>query len=577
MRRLTTQLLLAAAFVLVLPLAASAISATNVSPAGGAADVCVDTPLSITFDQAPQVGATGRVRVFRSDGTLVDTIDISVDTNPNVPGQQSQRQIGGAQSGGQPYLFNYYPVIVTGNTAAIYLHQALDYGQTYYVTIDPGVFRDAEGNPLPGIVDPDTWRFTTKAAGPAPGTTALTVAADDTGDFCTVQGAIDFVPQNNTRPVVITVRGGTYNEINYVRSNKPLITVRGEDRDQTVIQYANNANLNMGNNRAMFGVDAPDFTLETVTLHNTTPQGGSQAEAFRSGNLRVRLDRVNLMSFQDTLLMQGQGSVTNSYIEGDVDFMWGGGAVFFQNCELKALRTNLNYYVQARNPLGSLGIHNGYVYVNCRLTRAPNVGDATSYLARIDPRPSDPSAVPPIFGWPFSQVVYINCAMDAHIRPEGWLLNNATDAPNVQFWEYRSTDLNGDPLDVSRRAPFSRQLTDEEAAFWSDPANVLAVALPVRAESSGLVYRRSDQTFHGTITVTNTTSQVIQGPLQVVLMGLTRDVTLVGASGARGGRPYITSGITSLAPGASVTVPVQFSNPSNARIGYFVTAFSSPF
>lgn len=297
--------------------------------------------------------------------------------------------------------------------------------------------------------------------------TSLMVATDGRGEFCTVQGAIDFVPQNNTKPVAITVRRGTYNEINYVRSNKPFITVRGEDRRRSVIQYVNNNNRNSGNFRVMFGVDAPDFTLENITLHNLTPYLGSQAEAFRSGNLRVLLNRVNLKSFQDTLLIQVQAFVTNSYIEGDVDFIWGGGEVFFQNCELKALHAG--YYVQARNPIGFLGVENGYVFVHCRLTRAADLGDATSYLARIDPN---------VF--PRSQVVFIGCAMDAHIRPEGWLLDNATEAPEVQFWEYQSTDLEGNPLDVSRRAPFSRQLSDKEAAYWSDPANVLRRAPEAR-------------------------------------------------------------------------------------------------
>ena len=155
--------------------------------------------------------------------------------------------------------------------------------------------------------------------------------------------------RSNARPVTITVRPGTYNEINYVPSNKPFITVRGEDRDNTIIQYANNANVNGGNSRAMFGVDAPDFTLENITLWNTTPRGGSQAEAFRGNNSRILLNRVNLKSFQDTLLLQGQAMVANSYIEGDVDFMWGVGAVYFINSELKAVSSGGNSHKCCRS------------------------------------------------------------------------------------------------------------------------------------------------------------------------------------------------------------------------------------
>jgi pectin methylesterase-like acyl-CoA thioesterase len=433
------------------------ITATSFAPDNGAAGICIDSPLSITFDQAPLIGYSGTVGVHRADGSLIDTIDLA---DPN----SFKRFIGGAQSGGVPYAFNYYPIIITGQTAAIYLHQALDYGQTYYVTMDPGVITDIGGAPFEGISDPNTWRFSTKPAGPVAGSTRLTVAADNSGDFCTVQGAIDFVPQNNTQRVVITVRSGTYNEIDYVRSNKPFLTVAGEDRAQTVIQYPNNSNFNgavSGNFRAMFGEDAADFVLANITLHNTTPHGGSQAEAFRSGSQRILLNHVNLMSFQDTLLLQGKGFVNDSYIEGDVDFMWGVGTVFFQNCELKAVTSN-GYYTMIRNPQGV----NGDVFVNCRLTRADD-SITGSYLSRIDPN---------VF--PYSQVVYINCAMGPHIRPVGWLLNNATEAPTVEFWEYHSTDLNGNPVDVSQRAPVSRQLTAEEAAQWSDPAFVLGGWVP---------------------------------------------------------------------------------------------------
>jgi hypothetical protein len=276
-----------------------------------------------------------------------------------------------------------------------------------------------------------------------------------------VQGAIDFVPANNTQSVNITVQTGTYSEIVYVPSNKPFITVRGENRDTSVIQYPNNNNLNPTTaTRAMFGVDAPDFTLENITLRNTTPHGGSQAEAFRGNNQRILLNRVSLFSFQDTLLLQGAGLVTDSFIEGDVDFMWGTGAVYFQNCELKAATAG-GYYTQIRNGQGQ----GGYVFVNSRLTSEPGV--TGMYLARIDPT---------VF--PYSQVVYLNCAMGAHVLPAGWLLNNATIAPSVEFWEYGSTDLSGGALNVSQRAPFSRQLTMQEAAQWLDPAHLLGGWVP---------------------------------------------------------------------------------------------------
>ena len=455
-------------------LVVSPMAAVGFGPAAGAADVNVDAQLKVTFDQAPQVGTSGKVRVFNAaDNSLVDTVDLGVDTNTGVhaPGPQSARPIGGSS-----WQFNYHPVIVEGNTATIYTKAKLAHGQSYYVTVEPGVITDAAGAPFVGVSDPTAWRFSTKAEGPAAGASTLTVAADGTGDFDTVQGAVDFVPANNAQPVTINVRKGRYTEIVYVRSNKRFVTVRGEDRNESVIQYANNENLNTGSGpRAAFGVDAPDFTLENVTVVNTTTRFNSenrtrQSEAFRGNNDRILLNRVNLKSFQDTLLLQSQtnqgGFVNESYIEGDIDFLWGTGAVYFRNTEVKMVNSNA-YYTQIRNGQGK----NGYVFVNSRFTAAPGVTGA--YLTRIDPDQ-----------FPYSQVVLIDSVMGPHVRPEAWRLDdNARDGfaapltqegyPNVRFWEYNSRDEGGQPVDVSRRHPVSRQMTAEEAAYWREPANVL--------------------------------------------------------------------------------------------------------
>jgi pectin methylesterase-like acyl-CoA thioesterase len=492
----------------------SPIMAIGLEPPTGATNVCIDTPLRITFNQTPVPGTSGLIRVFRSDGTLFDTINMGADTVPtaNVPGTQSSRPIGGASSGGLPVNFNYYPILVNGTTASIYLHQKLEYNQTYYILLDAGAIVDENGAPFAGISDPNAWRFTTRFPPPTAGTMELTVSANGLmsdgitpADFCTVQGAVDFVPTNNSQRVTINVRNGVYDEIVYVRSNKRFVTVRGESREGTIIQYANNENLNTGTTpRSLFGVDAPDFILETITLHNTTSKLNAsgqtrQAEAFRGNNDRIMLDHVNLKSFQDTLLLQTQTTqgafVNESYIEGDVDFTWGAGTAYFRNTELKDVNPgtgNTNaYYSQIRNPQGK----RGNVYVNTRLTRAAGTPDNSAWLSRIDPD-----------DFPYSEVIWIDSLMDTHIRPEGWRIDNPSLAPtpanypNIRFWEYNSRDINtGLPIDCSQRHPISRNdcnnpLTAEEADFYRNPANVLGWS-PVFVQ---------DYSISGTVTYGNT-------------------------------------------------------------------------
>ena len=216
-------------------------------------------------------------------------------------------------------------------------------------------------------------------------------------------------------------------------------------------------------------MEASDFTLEDLTLLNTTPYGGSQAEAFRGNADRITLNRVNLLSYQDTIRLQGLGYVTNSYIQGDVDFTWGVGTVFWTHDELKSMHAG--YVTQIRNPQGQ----NGYVFYDDTLTSAPGVADGSVYLGRIDPTV-----------YPYSQAVYIDTTMGAQINPAGWLLNNAdcSAGANLQWWEYGSVTPDGQPIDTSQRLACSSQLTAAEAAQWSDPAFVLGGWVPATVNAS---------------------------------------------------------------------------------------------
>jgi pectin methylesterase-like acyl-CoA thioesterase len=448
----------------------------------GITNACVDSPLTITFPSVPALGTTGWITVHNADGSVADTIDLA------DPASYAETVGGATDDAGKLHDFNYYPVIIVGDTATIYLHRELAYGHTYYVTADPTVFTAAG---FTGISDPRAWRFTTTDRRPRPDARVITVDSRGRGDFCTVQGAINAVPAGNTVPRLIKVAEGTYTELDWVAPDKPLITVAGQSQSGTVIQYANNNTLNSANTtdvcarqaipvhddfncwRSSFSVEANDFTLEDLTLLNTTPSGGSQAEAFRGNADRITLDRVSLLSYQDTIRIQGLGYVTNSYIQGDVDFTWGVGTVFWTHDELKSMHSG--YVTQIRNGEGQ----NGYVFYDDTLTRAPGVADGSVYLARIDPTV-----------YPYSQAVFIDTKMDSHISPAGWLLNNAdcSAATHVQFWEYGSVTLQAQPVDTSQRLGCSRQLTAAQAARWSDAAIVLGGWVPstVNAAAAGI-------------------------------------------------------------------------------------------
>ncbi|HVU36543.1 MAG TPA: pectinesterase family protein [Opitutaceae bacterium] len=453
------------------------LAMTAATPTTTPTGVAPDTRLTVTFNQPIAVGIMGQIRIYdvTNPAIPVDTIDIaagnaqmstlraaSTISTQALPVQK--KTIGGVTN------FNYYPITLSGSTATIYpRNNVLTYGHTYYVVIDPGVFTDTTGLSFAGISGATAWTFATKPAAPAADDAWIIVAADGSGDFNTVQGALDFIPAGNTTPRTIFIRAGTYFEQVYF-AGKHNLTFLGEDRAGSVIAYPNNNNFNnVGGtyHRMVLEADhANNVTFANLTIQNTTPHGGSQAEALiLNGTTTSRgiVTDVNLVSYQDTLQINGQGYVANSHISGDVDFMWGGGPSYFYHCELTSL-TSGGYFTQIRNGTGN----HGYVFVGCTFDAAAGV--TGTYLGRIDPGSG---------AFPNSEVVVLDSTMGSaannaflqtttgvsgsNYRAGWWLLNNAASAsaaPNVHNWTNQLVDGNGSATSNPNTDAFTVMPTD---------------------------------------------------------------------------------------------------------------------
>ena len=467
------------------------LATTAVTPASAATGRNPDTRLAITFNTAVTPGVSGFLRIYdASNNAVVDTIDFATATTLrdtlratstlstlNLPVQN--KSIGGTTN------FNYYPLTVSGNTVTIYPRDGvLAYNKSYYVKIDAGAFVNSTGEAYGGINDTSTWTFGTKATGPTVGATAVVVAADSTGDFDTVQGAIDWVPSTNAAPLTISIKNGSYfEEIAFI--NKNFLTLVGQDRTQTTIVYPNNNNFNNVSggiyHRATFiASGVHDITVENLKFYNSTPKNGSQAEAFifaGSANFTARnlITKCSFYSFQDTIQLNKQCYISDSYIEGDVDFMWGSGPCFFNNCDIKMVQRTGGYFAQVRNTT----TNHGFVYANCRFT-----SDLSgNYLNRIDPT-----------GFPNCEVVLINCkigdtsnnaflnttvGVSSSDYKAGWWLLNGTTSPtaltaNIRNWDYNTVDGTNAPLTFASRPAFTVMPTDAPTiANYSDPFWVL--------------------------------------------------------------------------------------------------------
>lgn len=368
----------------------STMTATSLTPGNGVTGLCYDTPLIITFSVAPTLRAAGTIKIYNvtNSTTPVDTIDLGL-------GNAQQRLFPGD---GQSFTYNV--VSISGNTAKILPHfNVMTSNQTYYVIVDNGVFTDAAGAYFAGITDSSAWQFSTKSTGPID-PTSIVVATNGSGDFLTVQGAVNSVSSGNTTPTTINIRNGDYNEIVNI-SGKHNLTFRGESRAGVTIGYANNASAQSANGgtthaRMAFKVNANDITVDTLSITNRTPQGGSQAEALMmsSGARRFICNNATISSRQDTILANqnsSQGYFYKSTIAGNFDYIWGGGNLFFEQCDIRtiagtassiltAARTDTSATQSTNFPWANPGgtyTANGMSFVNCTFTVDPGVGVVT--------------------------------------------------------------------------------------------------------------------------------------------------------------------------------------------------------
>lgn len=278
------------------------------------------------------------------------------------------------------------------------------------------------------------------------------VAADGSGTYRTIQAAIDAVPAYRKVETRIFVSNGVYKEKVVIPECKQNITLIGESRDNTTIQYDDYAQKHnyfgeeMGTSgSASFYVYSADFRAENITFANTAGPVGQAVAMFVSGNRAVFLN-CRFKGFQDTLYTYGKQSkqyYKNCYIEGTVDFIFGSSTAYFENCHLHCLRNG--YLTAASTPETS---KYGYVFKYCLITAEKEVTSGV-FLGRP---------------WrPFAKTVFIGCTMGKFVNAEGW--NNWGSAEKEQttfYGEADSYDFDGNPIDLSQRVPWAHPVNAED-------------------------------------------------------------------------------------------------------------------
>ena len=272
----------------------------------------------------------------------------------------------------------------------------------------------------------------------------IVVSRDGTGNFRTLQEAIESARAFMDYTVTIYVKNGVYKEKVIVPSWVENIDIIGEDRDKTIITYDDHANINkMGTFRTYtVKVEGSDITFKNLTIENNAAQLG-QAVALHTEGDRLKFINCRILGNQDTIYTGAKFTrlyFKDCYIDGTTDFIFGPSTALFENCMIHSKRNS--YVTAASTPKEA---KYGYIFKHCKLTAEPGVDKV--YLGRP---------------WrPYAYTLFIECELGKHIVPAGWHnWGKQSNEETARYMEYKNT---GEGANVSERVAWSKQLTKKEA------------------------------------------------------------------------------------------------------------------
>jgi pectinesterase len=288
---------------------------------------------------------------------------------------------------------------------------------------------------------------------------SLTVSQDGSGDYRSIQEAVNAVRDLSQVRVTIFIRKGTYHEKLVIPSWKKNIALIGEDMEHTIITHDDFSGKANPGGHDQFGrvkcstytsftvlVQGDGFSAENLTIENTAGRVG-QAVALHVEADRVMISHCRLLGNQDTLYTATDNSrqyYSNCYIEGTTDFIFGEATAVFDSCTIKSL-VNSFVTAAATSPRQAFG----YVFRNCRFIAGDNA--VKCFLGRP---------------WrPYAKTVFIQCYLGAHIVPEGWNnWGNPANEKTVLYAEYKNY---GPGAAISGRAGWSKQLSRKESNAYT--------------------------------------------------------------------------------------------------------------
>jgi pectin methylesterase-like acyl-CoA thioesterase len=277
---------------------------------------------------------------------------------------------------------------------------------------------------------------------PAGITQTIAVAKDGSGQYTTLQAAINSIASGSSTHIRINIKAGTYPEKVTIASRTNLCLV-GDSATTTTLTY-NDSNAGVGSTSgsASVFVSANDFSAAQLTFANSYGSG-SQAVALRTTGQRQQFLDCRFVGYQDTLYVHsGTQYFRNCYVQGNTDYVFGGATAILQNCEVRNVEKGSAVAAPNTDSTTAYGI----VFLGGQFTAASGI----SGVALARPWGADGAAA------------FLNATLGAHISTAGFTSMSGNDPANARFGEYQST---GAGANASSRSSY--QMTSSQAAKYT--------------------------------------------------------------------------------------------------------------
>ena len=294
----------------------------------------------------------------------------------------------------------------------------------------------------------------------------VTVAADGSGDYKTVQDGIDALSADGG---TVMVKAGTYREVVHIAKANVRMEGLADDPGKVVIVYSNSAGSSGGTfHSATVFVTGDDFYAENLTFENDYSRNhGLQPQGAQAIALSVRGDRavfrnVRFVGAQDTLYAASRSCASDSgpciparqyfyncYIEGHIDFIFGDAEAVFDRCHIHVV-AHQQAYVTAQSKRYAEQ-QSGYVFDHCKITTDAQVGKV--FLGRP---------------WrAFANVVFLESELDQKVDPAGWAEWHPGETTRLETAFYAEYASHGPGADPGKREAHAHLLSDAEAGKYA--------------------------------------------------------------------------------------------------------------